>query len=150
MRTASDILSDDAYSLLGIAKIITKLRKNGVEFNAKELRNAYKQLEVNQINRRHTKPEKLYKITGPPGSYQIDLVFLPKYRSSNKGITTFLFLVEIPSRKAFAYPVKSKRGPDILDAYEKSSGRTTVISSTFTVTMNLTRNGSKPTTTFSM
>jgi len=76
MRTSSEILSDDAYSLLGIAKMITKLRKNGVEFDEKELRNAYKQLEVNQINRRHTKPKKLYKITGPPGSYQIDLVFL--------------------------------------------------------------------------
>jgi len=119
MRPSSEILSDDAYSLLGIAKMITKLRKNGVEFDEKELRNSYKQFEVNQINRRHTKPKKLYKITGPPGSYQLDLVFLPKYRSSNKGITTFLFLVEILSRKAFAYPVKSKRGPDILDAYEK-------------------------------
>ena len=118
-RSASEILSDDAYSLLGIAKVITKLRKAGEEFDEKELRHAYKQQEVNQRTQRQKKPVKQLKITGPPGSYQIDLVFLPKYRSSNRGVTTFLLLVEIPSRKAFAYPIKSKKPSDILDAYEK-------------------------------
>jgi len=119
MKTAKEILSDDAYSLLGIAKVITKLRSAGEEFDEKELRHAYKQLEVNQRTQRQKKPEKQFKITGPPGSYQIDLIFLPKYRSSNRGVTTFLLLVEIPSRKAFAYPIKSKKPSDILDAYEK-------------------------------
>ncbi len=119
MKTAKEILSDDAYSLLGIAKVITKLRKAGEEFDEKELRHAYKQQEVNQRTQRQKKPDKHLKITGPPGSYQIDLIFLPKYRSSNRGVETFLLLVEIPSRKAFAYPIKSKKPSDILDAYEK-------------------------------
>jgi hypothetical protein len=87
------ILSDDAYSLLGIDKAIAKLISAGEEFDEKELRHAYKQLEVNQRNQRtqrQKKPVKLLKITGPPGAYQIDLIFLPKYRSSNRGITIFL------------------------------------------------------------
>jgi hypothetical protein len=119
MKTAQEILSDDAYSLLGIDKVIAKLISAGVEFNEKELRHAYKQLEVNQRTQRQKKPDKRLKITGPPGAYQIDLIFLPKYRSSNRGITIFLLLVEIISRKAFAYPIKSKKPSDILDAYEQ-------------------------------
>jgi hypothetical protein len=119
MKTAQEILSDDAYSLLGIDKVIAKLISAGEEFDEKELRHAYKQLEVNQRTQRQKKPVKLLKITGPPGAYQIDLIFLPKYRSSNRGITIFLLLVEIPSRKAFAYPIKSQKPADILDAYEQ-------------------------------
>jgi len=119
MKTAQEILSDDDYSLLGIAKVITKLHRAGEEFDEKELRHAYKQLEVNQRTQRQKKPDKKLKITGPPGSYQIDLIFLPYYRSSNRRVTTFLLLVEIPSRKAFAYPIKSQNSSDILDAYEK-------------------------------
>jgi hypothetical protein len=119
MKTAQEILSDDAYSLLGLDKIISKLRNVGEDFDEKELRHAYKQLEVNQRTQRQKKPVKLLKITGPPGAYQIDLIFLPKYRSSNRGITIFLLLVEIPSRKAFAYPIKSRKPADILDAYEQ-------------------------------
>jgi hypothetical protein len=86
MKTAQEILSDDAYSLLGLDKIISKLRNVGEDFDEKELRHAYKQLEVNQRTQRQKKPIKLLKITGPPGAYQIDLIFLPKYRSSNRGI----------------------------------------------------------------
>jgi hypothetical protein len=119
MKTAQEILSDDAYSLLGINKVIAKLVSAGEEFDEKELRHAYKQLEVNQRTQRQKKPVKLLKITGPPGAYQIDLIFLPKYRSSNRGITIFLLLVEIPSRKAFAYPLKSQKPAAILDAYEQ-------------------------------
>jgi hypothetical protein len=119
MKTAQEILSDDAYSLLGINKVIAKLVSAGEEFDEKELRHAYKQLEVNQSTQRQKKPVKLLKITGPPGAYQIDLIFLPKYRSSNRGITIFLLLVEIPSRKAFAYPLKSQKPAAILDAYEQ-------------------------------
>jgi len=105
MKTAEEILSDDAYSLLGIAKVITKLRRAGEECDEKELRHAYNQLEVNQRTQRQKKPDKKLKIAGPPGSYQIDLIFLPNYRSSNRRLTKFLLLVEIPSRKAFAYPI---------------------------------------------
>jgi len=55
MKIAKEILSDDAYSLLGIAKVITKLHRAGEEFDEKELRHAYKQLEVNQRTQRQKK-----------------------------------------------------------------------------------------------
>jgi hypothetical protein len=119
MLTSQEILAEDRFALLGIDKLIARLRRLGDDFDEKDLRHAYKQLEVNQRTSRQERPKKLLKITGPPGSYQLDLVFLPKYRRSNGGITTFLFLVEIPSRKAFAYPIKSRKSEDILDAYEK-------------------------------
>ena len=119
MLTSQEILADDRFAILGIDKVIARLRRLGDDFDEKDLRHAYKQLEVNQRTRRQERPKKLLKITGPPGSYQLDLVFLPKYRSSNGGIISFLFLVEIPSRKAFAYPIKSRKSEAILDAYEQ-------------------------------
>jgi hypothetical protein len=38
MKTAQEILSDDAYSFLGIDKVIAKLISAGEEFDEKELR----------------------------------------------------------------------------------------------------------------
>ena len=51
--------------------------------------------------------------------HQIDLIFFPKHRSNNSGATKFLLRIEIPNRKACAYPVKSKKSEALLDAYEK-------------------------------
>ena len=69
MLTSQEILADDRFAILGIDKVIARLRRLGDDFDEKDLRHAYKQLEVNQRTRRQERPKKLLKITGPPGSY---------------------------------------------------------------------------------
>ncbi len=74
--------------------------------------------EVYQVFK--TKPRKTkLKITAPPYSFQIDIVILPKYKISNAGITKFLLLIDILSRKIFAYPLKTATMDNVIDKYLK-------------------------------
>lgn len=59
------------------------------------------------------------KIASPPYSFQIDVVQLPAYRSANAGVSKFLLIVEINSRKAWAYPLKDETMPTILASYKR-------------------------------
>ena len=52
-----------------------------------------------------------------PYSYQIDIVKMTPYKSANKGIEQFLLIVDILSRKAFAYILPSGRMEDVMTKY---------------------------------
>ena len=56
-------------------------------------------------------------IVAPPRSFQIDIVLLPLYKGANQGKDKFLLLVDVLSRRAFAYVLKSGQMRDVLDAY---------------------------------
>ena len=61
----------------------------------------------------------LRRKTIAPGIYhqlQIDLVDLSRLRTRNKNIRYLLTAIDIFSRKAFAIPLKTKSGPDVLHA----------------------------------
>jgi hypothetical protein len=57
-------------------------------------------------------------ITGQPNSFQIDIIHLPNYTKQNKGISRFLLLVDLLSRKAFAYPLKSGSIENVIEVYK--------------------------------
>ena len=59
------------------------------------------------------------RITAQPHSYQIDIMHIPQYKYTNSGVTMALLLVEIISRKAFAYPLRSNRMADIIPVYQQ-------------------------------
>lgn len=68
------------------------------------------------------KPKKKFRfsrIAAPPWSFQIDVVHMDRYKSQNRGVDRFLLLVEIESRKAFAYVLKSETVADVLKAYKR-------------------------------
>ena len=102
--------------LLSKSKLSAYLKKSGVSFTSKELDDALKGSEILQVTKRVVKPANPLKIAAEPDSYQIDVVFLPKYKREN-GCDSFLLCVEIGSRKAFAYPLPSNRLEDLLDEY---------------------------------
>jgi hypothetical protein len=101
--------------LLSKTKLTARLKKDGV--SKEDIDSYFNPRELNQV---YAKPKKYQplKITAPPLSFQMDVAFLPAYKKQNKGITAFLILVDIQSRKAFAYPLKSTKMADILDAYK--------------------------------
>jgi hypothetical protein len=66
-----------------------------------------------------TRRKKFAKIAFPPDSFQIDVAFMSKYKSANRGITAFLLLVEVNSRMAFAYVLKDTKMETILASYRK-------------------------------
>jgi hypothetical protein len=49
----------------------------------------------------------------------MDIALLPAYKRQNEGKDQFLILVDILSRKAFTYVLKSGKMKHVLDAYEK-------------------------------
>lgn len=74
--------------------------------------------EITQI---YAKPKQTapLKITAPPYSFQIDIAKMPAYKNANKGTTEMLLLVDILSRKAFAYPLRNGKMETVLIAYNK-------------------------------
>lgn len=105
-----------ALALLSQSKITSRLKAEG--FTAAQITSHFKPQELTQI---YSKPQKYdsYKITGPPYSFQVDVFHLPAYSKTNKGITQALLLVDILSRKAFCYPLKSSKMDDVLNAYSQ-------------------------------
>jgi hypothetical protein len=65
----------------------------------------------------------MYKTNAWPYSFQVDAVMMPQHAGSNGGSIGFLLLVDILSRKAFAYPLKSTAMQDILRAYKQFISR---------------------------
>jgi hypothetical protein len=87
-------------------------------FSKAEIHAHYNPREIAQIYAARPAVKPL-KITAPPFSFQIDVARLPAYKTSNGGKTDMLLCVDILSRKAFAYPLKSGKMSEILVAFEK-------------------------------
>ena len=81
-----------------------------------------KNQEINQVNKKPTKHTNL-KITAPPRTYQIDIMYYP-VGTSFKNI---LLIVDIQSRKAWAYVISSTSGENILNAYKKFESEVDII-----------------------
>lgn len=115
------IKENPSYKLLSKAKLIKKVRDNYDDISVKEIEKWYDSRELSQIYKKpapQSKDSKLV-ITAPPRSFQIDVALLPSYKKYNGNIDRFLLLVDILSKKAFAYPLKSNSMEHVLDKYEE-------------------------------
>jgi hypothetical protein len=106
------------YTLLSKSRLTRVARDAGISKN--EIHAYFQRGSVKQQNEQFKPHRKQYflKITAPPYTYQIDVVILPKKYAKKKKHPKFLFLVDIISRKAFAYPLKSNKVTDVLSKYE--------------------------------
>jgi len=107
------IEQNPGYKLLGKEKL-----KKLTGISSKVINTWWGQKEINQI---YAKPKKVpgYEINGPPNSFQIDIVLLPAYQKSNKGIKEFLMIIDILSRKMWGYPLKDGKMETVLTEYRK-------------------------------
>eukprot|EP00732_Lithocolla_globosa_P000388 Lithocolla_globosa_v1_NODE_115_length_6172_cov_14.462155.p6 type:complete len:155 gc:universal NODE_115_length_6172_cov_14.462155:2955-2491(-) len=71
--------------------------------------------EVHQLHRRQGK-RNYYPITGPAGTYQMDLTFFDQYSGQNSGYKIILTAIEVSTRRGYAKPLKSKSAKPILEA----------------------------------
>jgi hypothetical protein len=106
------------YELLSKDKLYQRVKgtvtKKAFEAWWKEHKNPVHEL----FSKPPSKKFKFARITGPPWSFQIDTIRMNPYKRQNGGKDRFLLLVEIGSRKAFAYVLKLETVPDVLDAYK--------------------------------
>ena len=106
------IEKNPSYKLLGKAKL-----KKITGLPMKVIDEWYNEREIGQI---YAKPKNTqgYKINGPKNSFQIDIALLPQYQKTNNKIKEFLLLMEIPSRKMWAYPLENGQMETVLKAYK--------------------------------
>jgi hypothetical protein len=74
----------------------------------------------------HSKPREsvFFPIIGPPGSYQMDLMFYDQYKQQNNGYNTLLTIIEINSRMGYVYPLKNKTMKSIIEKLMEFIGST--------------------------
>ena len=113
-----ETLLQPEYELLSKAKAAAKMKKDGVSFDAKELDAIFKNSEFQQV-RKGIRPGKGLRIAASNCAYQLDVIKLPQYKGSNGGVDSFLLVVAVKSRKAWAYPLKSGTDAELIRAYTK-------------------------------
>jgi uncharacterized membrane protein (UPF0127 family) len=98
-----------------------KIKEIHPEISSKEIDEFYKNQMINQIMKKPVvKKENYYKITDVPLSFQIDImIFNKSQKLKNRGYFMYLTLIDILSRKAFMYGIKSRKGEDIIEAYNQ-------------------------------
>jgi CRISPR/Cas system CSM-associated protein Csm2 small subunit len=100
---------------------IDKLKQKGYQgtFSKQEIDNFYKNNEFQQ--QQAVIPDDTYrKITSPPDCYQIDYMFKERtLRAMNKNINAFFVAINILSRKAYVFPVKSRKTEALIEVFKK-------------------------------
>lgn len=76
--------------------------------------------EQEQINKtKHkTKQSFTHPIIAGPNAYQCDIVFFDKYMTINNNYNCILCFVEITTKYAYAYPLKSKEADEVFAAFQ--------------------------------
>jgi hypothetical protein len=74
--------------------------------------------EQYQLNKVNNKPNNFHTIVGRPGCFQIDITFYDQYSRLNAGYSCILTIIEITSRKAWAYSMKSKKADEVLQNFK--------------------------------
>ena len=106
------------WKRLSKQKLKAQLKAAGLKVPGKDVDEYYKASEFQQIRvPAHTQRRPPLLITAPPRSFQLDIGFLPSYASTNSGVTAFLLMVDVLSRKAYATPLESQVMSEVVGAY---------------------------------
>ena len=117
------LCQNPGYEVLSKHKLLQTLKSKGIKVSIKEVNEYYKTKELHEmytpVNRRSIN---FLKIAARPYSFQIDIVVMGE--SGRKA----LMLVDITSKKLFAYPLQSGSMDHVMNAYngfvEKDAGHT--------------------------
>ena len=116
-------------NILSAHKMHDLLKASGHDFDARFLKKDFQRNELEQLFKRPpVVPRKRYlRIVAEPRSFQVDIAFLPKvWRNGNGGVYRMLVIIDIPSRRAFAYPLHSATMGEIvgcMNVFRKAVGR---------------------------
>lgn len=101
-------------------KIQKDERFDKIKMRRKDFDNWLNAQEKEQIKKTIYKPPKqlTHPIIGKPNTYQTDLMFYKELHKLNNGYDAIINFVEITTKKAYAYPLKSKRPSEVYDTFE--------------------------------
>ena len=108
--------------IIGSKQNFINIAKKSLNASTKEINEFLKNQEINQVNKKQNKHNNL-RITAPPRTYQIDIMYYPV----GENFKNVLLIVDIQSRKAWAYVISSTSGENILTAYKKFESEVDII-----------------------
>ena len=108
--------------IIGSKQNFINLAKQKLKASTKEIKEFLSNQEINQVNKKPNKHTNL-RITAPARTFQIDIMFYP-IGESHKNI---LLIVDIQSRKSWAYVISTSSGENILNAYKKFESEVDII-----------------------
>lgn len=111
MEKLKDLFYGEKTGYIGLKQLYEKSKELNLGLTYKKVQEFYRNQEINQVYKKPKIIKNKLKITAPPNSYQIDVMFFTKYKSTDKA----LLLIEITSRKAYGYILKSNNTTEILD-----------------------------------
>ena len=103
-------------------KLLQLAKSEGLQVTSKEVKEflAGREEEQQLKETKQTKQSNGHIISlNPFNRLQLDIFVLQKYESSNKGYSYILCIMDIFSRKAFCYPMKTKSLSDTTPAIKK-------------------------------
>ena len=124
LDAARDLLTRrPELKILSAGKLQPLLRKQGVPITKKQTEQLLEEeapaVQAEIETRRVRRPsKKYYRITAVPYSFQVDIIKMKAYNKTNKGIDGLLVILDILSRKAWAYPLKGNAMKGVLDQFK--------------------------------
>ena len=104
------------WKRLSKMKLKAELKKANIKIPGKVIDAHYKNTEFHQIRiPAHTQRRPPLLITAPPWSFQMDIAHMPNFVT--RSAAYFLLLVDVLSRKAYAYPMPNREMNTIIGAY---------------------------------
>jgi len=129
MNILSEIYFNPSSGFIGADKLYQKVKQHGL--TRKNVKDFLDSVEVNQRFKKPVKQE-YYPIYGKErGYFQCDLAFLPKWKKWNNGKDVLLTIININTRKAYAYGLSSKKAGYILEAFKDFLRKADVVNVVF-------------------
>ena len=104
-KSLQSLYYDPLIGLTTKERFYERIKKFG--FSRKQVYDFVDKQSVDQQHRQITN-KSYHSIIGQHNSYQGDLFFYNQYRKQNKNFCCALVLIEVTTRKAYAYPMKKK------------------------------------------
>jgi len=116
-KQIQDLYLNPKFGLSNVSSFTTKLKSKGYKVTQKQVKQAIEKTEVSETfsQKKKINKKELFPIYGkdPNKNYiQADLAFIPKYKKQNRGYAVILTGININTRKAYAYGLKSKTVKD--------------------------------------
>ena len=119
MNKLARLYYDSKTGYVGANKLYQKALENGIKVDRVQVDEFIREQPVAQkLTKRGVLTTKI-PIQGPVGSYQMDLAFIPQYKSTNNGYDILLTCVGINNRRAYVVPLKSKTSVAVVSGLKK-------------------------------
>ena len=118
----SQLFYNPKEGLSNVQELYKRSREKGHKYTLKQVREWYKDQPVNQIYKQPQKVQRFNKIQSnnfSVGTFQADLMDLQRFARWNKGYRYLLNIIDIYSRYAWSFPIKSKKPSEIAPFFKQ-------------------------------